>query len=178
MHNSWQWMNSPSSLIIWSRLLLILLFSTCDSIILCLRKMLRNMARSGGNQSGKFLIEQVTKNDVPWSGQNSIGILQLRFLRDPLICLVLWSRNVGCPPTHDQICYLSPTHLSHNFSALVLGTSNVDKTEHTIPSFRKDMINKKFFSSCLPAHPISSIFLSIVCLSCFWIYQSLPPFDL
>ena len=47
------------------------------------------MARSGGNQSGKFLIEQVTKNDVPWSGQNSIGILQLRFLRDPLICLVL-----------------------------------------------------------------------------------------
>ena len=28
------------------------------------------MARSGGNQSGKFLIEQVTKNDVPWSDQS------------------------------------------------------------------------------------------------------------
>lgn len=57
----------------------------------------------------------------------------------------------------------------------MLGTINVDKTEHTIPSFREDMIDKKFFSSCLPAHPTSSIFLSTVY---FWIYQSLPQFDL
>lgn len=92
MHNSWQWMNSPSSLIIWSRLLLILLFSICDSTISCLRKMLRNMARSGGNQSGKFLIEQVTKNDVPWSDQSEF------YRHFTVFKIPKRYGNMSCPP--------------------------------------------------------------------------------
>lgn len=124
---------------------------------------------------------------MPWSNQSEsyrhfIVFKILKRYGNMKKCLVLlWSRNAGSPPTHDQICYLFP--YSFESQTFIEHLCRVPAMQRWTRQNIKFLVLGRTWSmrnSSVPACPPSPpLLFPIHCvLPCSWTYQPLPQFDL